>query len=137
MTEPLMSLKVLIPFGVFAQINDVAKIILNTRECGSVCLLPHRLDCVAALSAGLLAYEEEGKNTNYLALDDGVMVKTGTDVLVSSRNAFRGANLATLHELVKKQFLDLSEDEQKSRLTSTKLESVLLSRLVELSHEQG
>jgi F-type H+-transporting ATPase subunit epsilon len=81
MTEQLMTLKVLIPFGVFVQINDVAKIILNTRECGSVCLLPHRLDCVATLSPGLLAYEAEGKNTSYLALDEGVMVKTGTHVL--------------------------------------------------------
>jgi F-type H+-transporting ATPase subunit epsilon len=137
MNEQLMSLKVLIPFGVFAQIENVAKIILNTRECGSVCLLPHRLDCVAALSPGLLAYEEEGKNTNYLALDEGVMVKTGTDVLVSARNAFRGDNLTTLHQLVEKHFLHVSEDELKSRQTASKLEGVLLSRLMEFSHEQG
>jgi F-type H+-transporting ATPase subunit epsilon len=132
-----MTLKVLIPFGVFVQINDVAKIILNTREGGSVCLLPHRLDCVATLSPGLMAYEAEGKSTNYLAIDQGVMVKTGTDVLVSSRNAFRGDDLAKLHELVQKQFLDLSADEQKSRLTSKKFEGALLSRLVEFSHEHG
>jgi F-type H+-transporting ATPase subunit epsilon len=135
MTNPLMTLKVLIPSGIFVLINDVATIILNTRESGSVCLLPHRLDCVATLSPGLMAYEEEGKNTSYLALDEGVMVKTGTNVLVSSRNAFRGDNLATLHELVQKQFLDLSADEQKSRLTSKKFEGALLRRLVEFSHE--
>ncbi|MDR3614383.1 MAG: F0F1 ATP synthase subunit epsilon [Candidatus Obscuribacterales bacterium] len=135
MTEQLMTLKVLIPAGVFAQIENVAKVTLNTRDCGNICLLPHRLDCIAALSAGLLTYTEDGKSNTYLAIDDGVMVKTGLNVLVSVRNAFRGDDLKTLHKLIEQQFIDLSQEEQKYRLTSKKLESNLLSRLVELSHE--
>jgi F-type H+-transporting ATPase subunit epsilon len=48
-----MSLKVLLPFRVFADKNDVRKIVAETRE-GSFGLLPHRLDCVAAIAPGIL-----------------------------------------------------------------------------------
>ena len=45
-----MNLKVLLPFQIFADKTGVSRIVAETRE-GSFGLLPHRLDCVAALSA--------------------------------------------------------------------------------------
>ncbi|MHB8970682.1 MAG: F0F1 ATP synthase subunit A [Pirellulaceae bacterium] len=47
-TPTLMNLKVLVPFRIFAERTGVARIVAETRE-GSFGLLPHRLDCVAAL----------------------------------------------------------------------------------------
>jgi len=51
-----MNLKVLLPFQVFAEKSDVSLIVAETSN-GSFGLLPNRLDCVAALSPGILIYE--------------------------------------------------------------------------------
>jgi F-type H+-transporting ATPase subunit beta len=51
-----MNLKVLLPFQVFAEKAGVSRIVAETRE-GSFGLLPHRLDCVAALVPGILTYQ--------------------------------------------------------------------------------
>ena len=58
MPPPLMNLKVLLPFQIFAEKTGVSRIVAETRE-GSFGLLPHRLDCVAALTPGILTYETE------------------------------------------------------------------------------
>ena len=52
----MMNLKVLLPFQVFAEKTDVSRIVAETHD-GSFGLLPHRLDCVAALMPGILIYE--------------------------------------------------------------------------------
>ena len=48
-----MNLKVLLPFQVFTDEDGVSRIVAETRT-GSFGLLPHRLDCVAALAPGIL-----------------------------------------------------------------------------------
>ena len=82
MPLPLMHLKVLVPFQVYVESNAVSRIVAETRE-GSFGLLPHRLDCVAALAPGILIYQTESGPEVFVAVDEGVMVKTGLDVLVS------------------------------------------------------
>jgi F-type H+-transporting ATPase subunit epsilon len=129
-----MSLKVLLPFRVFADKNDVRKIVAETRE-GSFGLLPHRLDCVAAIAPGILSYESESDGSIYLAVDEGVLVKTGTNVFVSVRQAIAGKELGELREAVKREFLNRSESEQSARSAIVKMESGFLRRLVDLDHD--
>jgi len=134
MPQPmLMHLKVLLPFGIFAEQVNVSRIVAETRK-GSFGLLPHRLDCVAALSPGILTYECEGLGEVYLAVDQGVLVKTGPDVLVSVRNAIGGTDLGRLHEAVKREFLTLNDQEQAVRTVMAKMESGLIRRLAEFQH---
>ena len=54
----------------------MSRIVAETRE-GSFGLLPHRLDCVAALAPGILIYETEAEGEVFVAVDEGVLVKTG------------------------------------------------------------
>jgi len=129
----LMHLKVLLPFGIFAEKTGVLRIVAEARE-GSFGLLPHRLDCVAALAPGILTYESEGDGEVYLAVDQGVLVKTGLDVLVSVRNAIGGTDLGQLHEAVKREFLTLNDQEQTVRNVMAKMESGLIRRLAEFQH---
>lgn len=129
----LMHLKVLLPFGVFVEKTAVSRIVAEARE-GSFGVLPHRLDCVAALSPGILTYQSEGDGEVYLAVDQGVLVKTGTDVLVSVRNAIGGTDLGQLHEAVKREFLTLNDQEQTVRNVMAKMESGLIRRLAEFHH---
>jgi F0F1-type ATP synthase epsilon subunit len=86
MPSPLMQLKVLLPSQIFADKTGVSRIVAETRE-GSFGLLPHRLDCVAALVPGILTYETQTDGEVFVAVDEGILVKTGSDVLVSVRRA--------------------------------------------------
>lgn len=128
MPATLMNLKVLLPFQIFAEKNGVSRVVAETHE-GSFGLLPHRLDCVAALAPGILIFETKIEGEVYVAVDEGVLVKTGSDVLVSVRNAIAGANLGQLREAVQREFLHLDEQEKNVRSVLAKMEGDLMRRM--------
>jgi F-type H+-transporting ATPase subunit epsilon len=129
-----MTLKVLLPSQIFAEKTGVSRIVAETRE-GSFGLLPRRLDCVAALVPGILIYETEAEGEVYVAVDEGVLIKTGRDVLVSVRNAIGGTDLGKLRAAVEREFLHLNDQEQNLRSVLAKLESGFLRRLAEFHHD--
>jgi F-type H+-transporting ATPase subunit epsilon len=133
MPQALMHLKLLLPFQVFAEKTGVSRIVAETRE-GSFGLLPHRLDCVAALVPGILIYQTESDGELFVAVDEGVLVKTGPDVLVSVRRAIGGTDLGQLRAAVEKEFLTLNEQEKSVRLVTAKLETGFLRRFATLQH---
>ena len=130
----LMNLKILLPFQIFAEKTGVSRIVAETRE-GSFGLLPHRLDCVAALEPGILIYETESDGEVLVAVDEGVLIKTGLDVFVSVRRALGGADLGQLRDTVEQEFLTLDEQEQSMRVVMTKLEAGFLRRFASFQHE--
>lgn len=129
-----MNLKVLLPFGIFAAKSDVMRIVAETRE-GSFGLLPHRLDCVASLAPGILVYETQSEGEVFVAIDEGVLVKTGSDVLVSVRRAIGGTNLAQLRDEVEQEFMALDDRERSVRSVLAKLETGFLRRFTTFQHE--
>ena len=129
-----MNLKILLPFQVFAAQQNVSRLVAQT-QAGSFGLLPHRLDCVAALVPGILIYHTDSGGEVLVAVDEGVLVKTGPEVLVSVRQAIGGTDLGTLKAAVKQQFLTLDANEQSLRTAVAKLETGLISRLATLQHE--
>jgi F-type H+-transporting ATPase subunit epsilon len=128
MPPPLMNLKILVPFQIFAEKTGVSRIVAETRE-GSFGLLPQRLDCVAALAPGILIYETDADGEAYVAVDEGVLVKIGPSVLVSVRNAVSGTQLSQLRETVEQEFLSLNEQEQCVRSVLAKMESDFIRRM--------
>ncbi len=130
MSKPLMQLKILLPFQVFAQQAQVTSIVVETRA-GSYGLLPQRLDCVAALVAGILSYRTEADGEMYVATDCGILVKTGSLVTVSVRNAVAGTDLSQLRHIVQQQFVHLNEQEQNLRSVLAKLESRFMRKFRE------
>jgi F-type H+-transporting ATPase subunit epsilon len=126
-----MKLKVLLPFQVFAEIEGVKRIVAETPQ-GSFGLLPRRLDCVAVLEPGILTYET-GEGEVYVAVDEGVLVKAGADVLVSVRNAIGGMDLGKLREAVEREFVDLDEGERQVRAVLARLESGFVRRFAEFN----
>jgi F-type H+-transporting ATPase subunit epsilon len=129
-----MNLKVLLPFQIFAEWTGVARIVVETRA-GSFGFLPHRLDCVAALTPGILIYETEAEDEVYVAVDEGVLVKTGLDVLVSERNAIAGTDLHQLRDAVETTFLELDERERTVRAALAKMQSGLIRRMAAFQHD--
>lgn len=124
----------LLPFRVFAQEEGVKRIVARSLG-GSFGILPHRLDCAAALTPGILTYETESGVEVDLAVDEGVLVKAGNDVLISVRNAIGGMGLEKLHEAVKREFLDLDEREKDVRSVLAKMEGGFIRRFMEFQHE--
>ncbi len=116
-----MNLKILLPYKVFADIKDVSSVIMET-SAGSYGLLPQRLDCVAALVPGILTYKTENSTMNYVAVDEGVLIKAGAQVLISVRNAVGGVDLGKLGELIKSDFTDRDEMEREAKTVVAKLE---------------
>lgn len=133
MQPTLMTLKILLPFRIFAVQKGVTRIVAETRE-GALGLLPQRLDCVAALEPGILTYEQNEEYEMYVALDEGVLVKSGPEVLVSVRNAITGTDLRQLREAVEREFLSLDEHEQSLRSMMAKLESSFVRRFADFRH---
>jgi len=130
-----MHLRILLPSEVFADKPDVVRITANT-SAGSLGLLEHRLDCVAALVPGIMIYETKQDGVVYLALDEGVIVKTGADVLVSVRQAIGEEDLGKLRDAVKSTFLALDKEERSVREAVTKMEVGFIGRFAEFEHER-
>ena len=129
-----MNLKILLPFRVFADTRDVMRIVAESRE-GAFGLLPQRLDCVMPLVPGILIYETAADGEVCVAVDEGVLVKAGPDVLVSVRNANGGTDLGALRAAVDAEFVELDEQERSMRTALAKLESGFVRRFTAFEHE--
>jgi F-type H+-transporting ATPase subunit epsilon len=127
-----MHLRILLPSQVFAALDDVSEIIVETQQ-GSLGLLPQRLDCVAALVPGILTYRAPAGTVD-LAVAEGVLVKTGPDVLVSVRHAIPGIDLAALHDNVKRDFLAVNQEERVVRRAVATLESSFIAKFNRIDH---
>jgi F-type H+-transporting ATPase subunit epsilon len=129
-----MDLKILLPFRIFLEKTGVKRIVVETGA-GSQGLLPRRLDCVAAMVPGVLVFETGADGEAYVAVDEGILVKTGPQVTVSVRNAVEGTDLDALHETMISEFLGLDEQARSIRRVMAKMESGFIRRFMELRHE--
>ena len=99
---------------------------------GSFCLLPRHIDFVSLLAPGVLIFETKGGQESFVALDEGVLVKVGSEVLVSVLTAARSPDLGHLRQIVEKQFRELDEHERAVRTTLARLETDFVRRFLEL-----
>lgn len=125
-----MKFKVLLPSEVFLE-QEVSKIVAEAVN-GSFCLMPRHVDFVAYLVPGLMSIEDEQGAETFLALDEGVLVKRGLDVLVSTRNAVHVPDLGALKQIVEEQFKAMDDKEKAARTAAARLEADLVRRFMEL-----
>lgn len=111
--------------------EDVIKVVAEA-ENGAFCLLPRHVDFVAALEPGVLMFYDGQDKEYFAAIDEGVLVKCGHEVLVSTLNGVRGTNLGELRDLVEERFMELDEHERKSRAALARLEAGTLRGFREL-----
>jgi F-type H+-transporting ATPase subunit epsilon len=125
-----MRLKVLLPSGI---IVDEAAVKVNAEaENGLFTLLPRHIDFVAALLPGLLSFETAEGAEEFLAIDEGVLVKCGPDVLVSTRNALRGGDLGALRETIEEEFKVFDDRQRMVKSAAARLEADLVRRFMQL-----
>jgi F-type H+-transporting ATPase subunit epsilon len=125
-----MNLHVFLPTEIL--LNEVVSKVIAEGENGLFCLLPRHIDFVSALVPGILSFVLETGQEEFVAVDEGILVKCGAEVLVSSRQAVRGAQLGDLRQTVEEQFRVLDEREKLARSATAKLEADLVRRYMEL-----
>jgi len=130
-----MRLRVLLPHRVLVD-REVRKVNAEGPH-GAFGLLPSHVDYAAVLVAGLLAYETPGGEEGFVAHDEGILVKQGPEVAVSTRSAVEGRDLGTLGGLLAGQFRELDETERRARSALAQLETDLARRISELDGRGG
>lgn len=124
-----MTLRVLLPETVVLE-RKVQKVVAE-GEHGSFGMLPRHVDFVASLVPGILSFEEGGEET-FMAVDEGVLVKCGDEVLVSVRDAVLGPELGTLEATVRDRFQRVDDREQAMRSALAKLESEIVRKFIDM-----
>jgi F-type H+-transporting ATPase subunit epsilon len=125
-----MNCRILLPAEVFLS-KEVAKVVAEAGN-GSFCLLPQHVDFVAAIVPGLLRIITPDGKEEFYAVDEGILIKRGENVMVSTRNAIRIPDLGQLKQVVEEKFKALDEKEKVARTASARLEADLVRRFVEL-----
>lgn len=131
----MLELQVVLPTRVFMRVEDIAHMSIDTTS-GSVGFLPRRLDCVCPVIPGILAYTRKSNaDEEYIAVDTGILIKTGNKVSVSVHHAVASSDLAELEQIIHAEFEQLDEQEKLVRSISAGIETRLIRRFVEFSHE--
>jgi F-type H+-transporting ATPase subunit epsilon len=125
-----MKLRVLLPIQVLIE-EDATKVIAEAHN-GFFCLLPKHVDFIAALVPGILSFETTGGREEFLAVDEGILIKCGQEVTVSTRNAVRGTELGQLRRTVEEKFEVLDERERSVRSAMARIEAGFVRRFLEI-----
>jgi F-type H+-transporting ATPase subunit epsilon len=125
-----MKIKVLLPTEVL--IDEEAGKVTAEAENGAFTLLPRHVDFVTALVPGLLSFEDADGRERFLAVNEGVLVKSGQEVLVSVREAARGGELGDLRRIVEERFNRLNERERTVRTAMARIEAGFVRRFLEV-----
>ena len=128
MQQELIKLKILLPTEIALAADDISSLVIET-SMGSMGIQPHRRDCVAIITPGILALKNSGGEETFVAIDDGVLTKTGLDVTILVHNAISGKDLSTLQDDVERNFMHQDEEETNFNQLMGKIENSLLSHL--------
>jgi F-type H+-transporting ATPase subunit epsilon len=122
-----MRLKILLPDQVLLD-EAVEKIVAEGQD-GSFCLLPRHVDWAEALVPGILCLQTAADVEEFVAVDEGILIKQGPEVLVSTRNAVRSRDLAELQRVLRERIRNLDERERMARAALARLEALAVRRL--------
>lgn len=125
-----MQLRILLPANVLLD-ESVTKVVAEGSN-GSFCLLPKHRDFVTSLVPGIIAYVDADGTEFFVAVSEGVLTKSGSKVLVSTRRASRNEQLGELQRLVREDFRKLDERERVAQTVMARLEADFMRRFLEL-----
>jgi F-type H+-transporting ATPase subunit epsilon len=110
---------------------DVAKVVAEATD-GWFCLLPHHVDLVTTLVAGVMVYEDLDGDERFVAVDEAVLVKCGPEVLLATPQAVTGPELGQLQTTIEALVRARDEREALTRAAMRKLEATFLRGLLDL-----
>ena len=128
-------MRVVLPYKLLLEDKSVMKIVAESPY-GSFGILPNRLDFVSAVVPGIVSYQTTENSELFLAVDQGVILKTGDRVWLAVHQAVTGTELKDLHKIVEREFLKKSNEEVDLKLNLAKLEMDFIRRFSELTEEK-
>ena len=129
-----MRLKVMTPTQIVVD-RETAKVIAEA-ENGSFGLLPRHIDFVAALVPGILSFFTPEGQEEFVAVDEGILIKVGREVLVSTRNAVPSKELGQLRQMVAQEFRVKGERERKALAAGARLEANIVRKFMKLGERE-
>ncbi len=131
-----MRLKLLTPSRVAVD-REAVRITARSVD-GYFCLLPHHVDFVSELQPGILSFEDSEGVSEAIAVDEGILVKCGGEVLIASRNAIvePGLNRRDAASAHTELEAEIVEEEQKCREIVAGLEADFVNGFLKQSRER-
>jgi len=127
----MMQISIILPHQIFLEQDNVKRVVVETVN-GSFGFLPRRLDCVTFLAPGILIYEIDQNEENYVAISSGVLTKVGQNVKVAVHNAISGTDLKSMRQTVEMELMDQDEQNRDIRTALTMLERNFVRSYLEL-----
>lgn len=134
MPEATMTLKMMLPSEVLLE-REVVKVTAEAAN-GSFCLLPRHIDFAASLVPGLFSFQSPDEEETFVAVDVGMLVKCGREVLVSIRRAVVGVDLGELETTIRQEYETVDERERMTRTAAAHLEAGLIRRFMEFEKKR-
>jgi len=125
-----VNLTIFLPEKTYWQ-GRVKKVVGEAKD-GSFCLLPAHIDFVTIMIPGIFYALTEEDQEIYLAINEGVLLKTGKDVTLATRNAVKGESLGSLKRQVEEDFKKVDQQDRKARQALQKLEADFVRRFLDL-----
>lgn len=128
-------LRIVLPTRILVE-TQVVKVTADGTH-GTFTILPRHADFLAALVPGLLSFEYADGRERFVAVNGGLLVKHGAEVLVPTRRAVAGDDLERLRFIVEQEFLAEDERERHTRSAVARLEANFIRRFMEMEKRVG
>jgi F-type H+-transporting ATPase subunit epsilon len=125
-----VKIKIMLPTEILLE-EEVIKVVAEA-ENGSFCILPRHVGFVAALVPGVMSLFSPAGIEKFVAVNKGILVKCGPEVLVSTSEAVIGQDLGALKKTIEDKFRIVDDRERKARSAVAKLEANLVRKFLEL-----
>ena len=129
----MMEITLILPHKTYFHHGEVHRLRAEGLE-GHFTLLPAHIDYVSVLVPGIMQLTV-GKKELIFAVDHGTLVKIGSSVQISCRNAIEGEDIGKLSQVVKEKFKEIDDMEKKARSALLGLEYGVIRGFSELGKE--
>ncbi len=125
-----MNLRVVTPTETIVE-EEVRKVTVHGGD-GSRTYLPRHVDFVSTTAISVMSWVSEDGEEKFAAIDEGVVVKVGDELRVSTTFALHGPPLGELRETVEEQLDARGQEERTTRRALARIESNILRRFADL-----
>jgi len=104
---------------------------------GSLGIRPGHAPLVAPLEQSIVTVRTENDGETYVAVNGGVLVVTGPEVRIASRQAVAGTDMAHLEDTVLKRFQEEAEASKASRTNFERMRLDFMRRVLDFEQAGG
>lgn len=125
-----MRLRITTPLTIVLD-EDAVQVVAAEDASGGFGIQPHHADFLTSLAVGVVSWKDGTGVRHYCAVHGGVLTVTGgQEVAITTREAIRGEDLATLDQAILDRFGSDDAADRAGRIDSTKLQLRAIREMV-------